>query len=33
MSKVLGVTRLKRKTGLGGVREGIVGEFGMDILG
>ena len=31
MSKVLGVTRLKRKTGLGGMREGITGELGMDM--
>ena len=31
MSKVLGVIRLKRKTGLGGMREGITGELGMDM--
>ena len=29
--KVLGVTRLKRKRGLGGMREGTAGEFGMDM--
>ena len=29
--KVLGITRLKRRRGLGGMREGTVGEFGMDV--
>ena len=31
MPKVLGITRLKRRRGLGGMREGTVGEFGMDV--